>query len=354
VGSWNLNGKAPTESLAPWLFPEGSTLDPDIIAVGFQEIVELTAQQIMSTDPAKRLVPEFPSDSRKLWEVQVLKTLNQVRPKGEYILLRSGQLVGTALLLFVKSSKFPYIKRVDGSVKKVPHLSHVTNETGLKGMAGNKGAIAIRLDYGTTSICFVTAHLAAGHANIEQRNMDYHTIDKGVQFPRGRSVADHDLIFWAGDSNYRINLPNEEVRRLIDERQWSTLYENDQLHLGMLAGDTFLFYREGQIQFPPTYKFDNGTDEYDSSEKQRIPAWTDRILFRGTGLKLLDYSSATHLKMSDHRPVYATFTVQCRIVEESKREQLAREIYSRRKAMVGDFLIGDIEKHVDSNGKRNS
>jgi synaptojanin len=54
VGSYNLNGCPPTESLASWLFPDGSTLDPDIIAVGFQEIVELTAQQIMSTDPAKR------------------------------------------------------------------------------------------------------------------------------------------------------------------------------------------------------------------------------------------------------------------------------------------------------------
>jgi hypothetical protein len=28
-------------------------------------------------------------------------------------------LVGTALMLFVKSSKIPYVKRVDGSVKKV-------------------------------------------------------------------------------------------------------------------------------------------------------------------------------------------------------------------------------------------
>jgi synaptojanin len=53
VGSYNLNGKPPTENLSHWLFPDKSTLDPDIIAVGFQEIVELTAQQIMSTDPAK-------------------------------------------------------------------------------------------------------------------------------------------------------------------------------------------------------------------------------------------------------------------------------------------------------------
>jgi synaptojanin len=54
-----------------------------------------------------------------MWEVKVQKTLNAQRPKAEYILLRSGQLVGTALMLFVKSSKIPYVKRVEGSVKKV-------------------------------------------------------------------------------------------------------------------------------------------------------------------------------------------------------------------------------------------
>jgi synaptojanin len=34
-------------------------------------------------------------------------------------------------------------------------------------MSGNKGAVGIRLDYHDTSFCFVAAHLAAGHANIE-------------------------------------------------------------------------------------------------------------------------------------------------------------------------------------------
>lgn len=36
---------------------------------------------------------------------------------------------------------------------------------------------------------------------------------------------------------------------------------------------------EPPIAFPPTYKFDVGTNNYDTSEKMRIPSWTDRILF---------------------------------------------------------------------------
>jgi synaptojanin len=62
-----------------------------------------------------------------MWEVQVQKTLNEQRPKDEYILLRSGQLVGTALMLFVKSSKIKHIKRVDGSVKKVASMMPPSN-----------------------------------------------------------------------------------------------------------------------------------------------------------------------------------------------------------------------------------
>jgi synaptojanin len=221
----------------------------------------------------------------------------------------------------------------------------------MKGMAGNKGAIATRLEYGATSICFVTAHLAAGHSSVDQRNIDYYTIDHGLHFGGHRSISDHDLVFWASDSNYRINLSNEEVRNLIAEKRWDTLHENDQLNLGMIAGEIFQHYNEGTINFPPTYKFDNGTDQYDTSEKQRIPAWTDRILFRGEGLKLLDYNSA-NLKMSDHRPVFASFYVQCRIVDDAKREQLAKDIYETRKNMIGEVLGGDVRKFIDLRGKR--
>src|SRR5215471_10303424 len=33
----------------------------------------------------------------------------------------------------------------------------------------------------------------------------------------------------------------------------------------MMAGLTFPFYSEGRITFPPTYKYNNGTDLYDTS-----------------------------------------------------------------------------------------
>ena len=41
----------------------------------------------------------------------------------------------------------------------------------------------------------------------------------------------------------------------------------------------FKHYKEGKITFIPSYKFDLGTDVYDTSKKQRTPSWTDRILY---------------------------------------------------------------------------
>lgn len=52
----------------------------------------------------------------------------------EYVLLRSGQLVGAALVIFVKSSALKKIKNVEGSVKKVSgYLSRVEAQTAHEG-----------------------------------------------------------------------------------------------------------------------------------------------------------------------------------------------------------------------------
>lgn len=58
-------------------------------------------------------------------------------------------------------------------------------------MSGNKGAVGIRIDYHDTNFCFITAHLAAGHSNVDERNADYHTIANGLHFLRGKTIDSH-------------------------------------------------------------------------------------------------------------------------------------------------------------------
>lgn len=62
----------------------------------------------------------------------------------------------------------------------------------------------------------------------------------------------------------------------------------------------------------PTYKYDKGTNTLDSSRKQRVPSWTDRILYMdndGNKVKLLEYKSIPGVSMSDHKPVNGFFEV---------------------------------------------
>lgn len=73
------------------------------------------------------------------------------------------------------------------------------------------------------------------------------------------------MVIWLGDFNYRIGLANETARALVKRRDLQTLYENDQLNLQMVAGLAFPFYSEARITFMPTYRFDVGSDTYDSS-----------------------------------------------------------------------------------------
>lgn len=312
VGTYNLNGVPPSESLDAWLSAELVARKPAMYVVGFQEIVELTPSQIMSTDPEKKM----------LWENALLASLNS-GDKAEYILLRSGQLVGTALVILVKSELLHNVRNVEATTKK----------TGLRGMSGNKGAVAIRFEYNDTSMCFVTAHFAAGHSAVVERNNDYWTI-QDLRFQRGRSIDDHDTVIWMGDFNYRISLPNDQVRLLASRGDISALHDGDQMIAQMESRKIFPGYQEGLLSFVPTYKYDNGTDDYDTSEKQRIPSWTDRVVYRGSQLRQLAYSRA-ELVMSDHRPVYALFEATLKIIDWTKRNEIRRKLYADAGQIIG-------------------
>ncbi|EME39404.1 hypothetical protein DOTSEDRAFT_75181 [Dothistroma septosporum NZE10] len=332
-GTFNLNGKTHgiDEDLSVWLCPkvDQEYRCPEIVAVAFQEIVNLDVQQIMSTDPHRRTV----------WEESVRKTLNAnaQKYKGEdYVLLRGGQLVGASLSVFVRASVLPMIKNVEGAVKK----------TGLSGMAGNKGAVAIRMEVADTSVCFVTAHLAAGFANYEERNQDYRTISTGLRFQRNRLIEDHKSIMWFGDFNYRIGMDNDRVRQYIKQRDLTTLYENDQLNIQMVHGRTFPHYSEHIPTFLPTYKFNLGTDDYDTSDKARIPAWCDRILTRGDNLRQLYYDSAP-LRFSDHRPVYGVFQCTISVIDQPIKDKISHELHARRRNAVGSHTANQVAESDD-------
>ena len=57
----------------------------------------------------------------------------------------------------------------------------------------------------------------------------------------GLRISDHDMVFWMGDLNYRIEgLPNDIIKtRLLSEQGIESLKEYDQLRLQRNLGNVF-------------------------------------------------------------------------------------------------------------------
>lgn len=64
-----------------------------------------------------------------------------------------------------------------------------TVKTGMGGATGNKGAVAIRMLFHTTSLCFVCSHFAAGQSQVKERNEDFVEIVRKLSFPMVRPAA---------------------------------------------------------------------------------------------------------------------------------------------------------------------
>lgn len=322
TGTFNMNAATPSSrmDLASWLFPpENYDMDlPDVYAIGLQELIELNAGSILNSDGSKP----------NLWARVIEEQLNS---QGEqYSLLRSESISSLCLFFFVKRSQMKNVSHVSGSSKK----------TGFGGITANKGACAIRFEFGSTSFAIVTSHLAAGVSATTERYNDYSAIMLGLTFTRNFTISDHDHIIWMGDLNYRINLPNDRCRYLIENGAFDELLQFDQLNQERHAkGGAFSGFQEGKIKFYPTYKFDKRTSNYDTSEKQRVPSWTDRVLYRSTvGDKLtsLNYNSVMNIFESDHKPVYSTFKGRVKYVDSPMKKQLAKEYFEKYKAESGD------------------
>ncbi|PFX33475.1 synaptojanin-1-like [Stylophora pistillata] len=279
VGTWNVNGGKHFRSIAhkhqtmhDWLLDFHKTLPEsgysesvgvnfkvptDVFAIGFEELVDLNASNIVSTS----------SNQRKEWGEELRRIISR---DHAYVLVTCEQLVGVCMFVFIRPNLVPFIR--DVAVHSV--------KTGLGGSAGNKGGVAIRFLLHATSICFICSHLAAGQSGVADRNSDYNDIASRIAFPMGRSLTSHDYVFWCGDFNYRIDLPIDEVKKLVKNKQWEELLKEDQLIKQRNEHKVFRAFHEGKIAFAPTYKYDLFSDDYDTSEKMRIPAWTDRVLWR--------------------------------------------------------------------------
>lgn len=134
---------------------------------------------------------------------------------------------------------------------------------------------------------------------------------RGVARARRRRKAEKAAVDEAEGVSDGANAEEANAREILQ-----SLQQFDQLLQVRCAGEAFRGLAEGPIYFEPTFKFDRNSDVYDTSHKQRVPSWTDRILFRKDSVRsdnirtgILRYESIRWARHSDHRAVLGVFDV---------------------------------------------
>ncbi|KAM6110579.1 inositol polyphosphate 5-phosphatase K isoform 1-T1 [Pterocles gutturalis] len=303
--TWNVGTASPPPDVTSLLQLDSLGPTMDMYVIGLQEV--------------NSRITNFLSDMAfdDPWSIFFMTVLS---PLG-YIKLSSVRMQGLLLLIFVKHVHLPFIRDIH---------THYTR-TGLYGYWGNKGGVTIRMSLYGHTVCFMNCHLPAHMENTEQRLDDFEKIlemqFEGENIP---STLDHDVLFWFGDLNFRIaDYGIHFVRESINNKRYNLLWEKDQLNMAKKKEAFLQDFIEGPLQFKPTYKFDLYSDVYDTSEKKRKPAWTDRILWRVKNLcqnaskegkfseeeqtisvTLNNYISHMSYGISDHKPVTGTFGLE--------------------------------------------
>lgn len=117
---------------------------------------------------------------------------------------------------------------------------------------------------------------------------------------------------------------DDQIKKFCSYEKWFYL---DQLHIEKNQKKrVFRDFNEGKINFQATYKYDPGTDDWDSSEKSRAPAWCDRIFWKGARIEQLIYDSDMSLRISDHKPVYGVFISYILTRDEQKFKKIHEEV----------------------------
>ncbi|KAM8918463.1 phosphatidylinositol 4,5-bisphosphate 5-phosphatase A isoform 1-T1 [Lycaon pictus] len=306
VVTWNVGTAMPPDDVTSLLHLGSSGDDSDgadMIAIGLQEVNSMIN---------KRLKDALFTDQWSELFMDALAPFN-------FVLVSTVRMQGVILLLFAKYYHLPFLRDVQTDCTR----------TGLGGYWGNKGGVSVRLAAFGHMLCFLNCHLPAHMDKAEQRKDNFQTILSLQQFPGpgAHGILDHDLVFWFGDLNFRIESYDLHfVKFAIDSDQLHQLWEKDQLNMAKSTWPILKGFQEGPLNFAPTFKFDVGTNKYDTSAKKRKPAWTDRILWKvkapGVGpspsgreshrLQVTQHSYRSHMEytVSDHKPVAAQFVLQ--------------------------------------------
>ena len=160
------------------------------------------------------------------------------------------------------------------------------------------------------------------------------------------SILDHEIVFWFGDLNYRIdetpdkiqsnnNLDLNRIFDLIERKDYNLLKKKDQLNLEREKGHVFQGFVEGELTFAPTYKYQPNTNHYDTrpEKKTRAPAWCDRILYKIKNKKILSIKQMNYFRSdllpSDHKPVGSLFECKLRVIINEKESKVYQEIMKK-------------------------
>lgn len=129
-------------------------------------------------------------------------------------------------------------------------------------------------DVGVASSKNIESELSATSNRTISSSADRSSVDSGFS---------SNTAFTASSDRSSVTLPvDPESDPASLQTTLSSLLPHDQLHMQMRARKAFHDgWREGPINFLPTYKYDVGSvGMFDSSEKRRGPSWCDRILYR--------------------------------------------------------------------------
>ena len=242
-----------------------------------------------------------------------------------------------SVFFFGKSELFKeHVKQVSSSV--VP--------SGLMGLIGNKGAVAIDFRLFCHKYIVVSSHLAAHEQYYSRRNYDLRrNLQTIVISPSNNSenllledeifdelissdIEHCDFCFWMGDLNYRVEMESSKARQLLAQKKYDELIGSDQLNRAIQLGDAFEGFKEGPILFPPTFKYNVGTSKSLTLVKNFGPllGLTESSGKKISALRLKAYWNALDVTISDHKPVAAMFILESLKIDSALLSKVYKEV----------------------------